>query len=233
MAVADYALTTLANAKSILRVTSTADDAKLELYINAYSRAIRHYTGREFAPKTPANDVDAAVERILQWDGKGGLTLEPYEARSITTVKLYVGNAAGQTIAVDDWRAEPRAKSDEGTYLWLAMRDVTNLEGSAFPKPQLATYGVGVTGRWGAGDKAGEAASKVPPDVEMACVIAVANAYRNPEGFAQRSVGEMDVYESAEPDTDDGLALPRDARYLLIPYRRQRARMKARAGITA
>jgi hypothetical protein len=238
MAVDDYALTTLAKLKQHpgMRNVPTADDAELEDLINSFSKAIRHFTGREFAPRTPTLDTDPVVERIFDYDGEGYLNLEPFEARSITTVKLYVDDNAAVTLLAGDWRPGPRHLSDEATYFFLSLREMASLKTPIPWAREFPPYGLGVSGRWGAGPKAGASGSMVPADVDRACRIAVANAYRNPEGFASRRLGEFDVVEAADVDVEGGLgalSLPRDARNLLGPYRRPRSRRRHRYSTTA
>lgn len=239
MALNADALTSVESCRRTLRLKAGVDTNELEDAINAYSRAGRHFTGREFAPRTPANDADSDVERILPWNGEGSVSLEPYEARSISAVRLHVGLSSPVAVPTSDWRGGPRSRTDEGTFLWLAIYDFAELDVPTPVSPQRlppGSYDVGVVGRWGAGPRYGETGSMVPPDVELACRIAVANAYRNPEGFASRTIGELDVTEETVPldEAHPGLSLPRDSRNLLRPYQRPKARMRYRtAGITA
>jgi hypothetical protein len=236
----DDVLTTLAWVKrhpSLAKIPELDDDELRDL-INTYSRAIRHFTGREFAPMTPADDADPPVERLFDWSGEGSLNLEPYEARAITAVKIYVDDHPAVELVAADWRPGPRHRSDEGTYFWVSIQEHRFLQTPLpyWTSASFAPYGIGVTGRWGAGAAAGAADSRIPPDVDRACRIAVANAYRNPEGFASRRMGEFDVVEEVAIDVEGGpgeLSLPKDARNLLGPYRRPKARRRWRSAGTA
>ncbi len=219
MALGNYALTTVAKAVAhIPGKVPSADQAAeglIEDLVNAYSRAIANYTRREWKPT--AN----GVARKFVVDRSGVLSLAPYDLRTITSITLNTDlPAADQTVlfAGDanreaDYRLFPRALSSEATYWWIEL-------GGARPVPDWATRApywgreVTILGDWGVGT--------VPADVELACKIAVANAYRNREGFQSGSLGERDFVEESESDTETvGQSLPRDARNLLIPYRRE------------
>src|SRR3712207_1644274 len=104
------ALTDVSTVKEELRSVPAGKEPQLERLINAYSRAIRHYTGRQFKPKQDGDTKSYA------YDGEGYLNLEPYEARAITSVTI-----ESAAVAAGEWRAMPFEKTEEGTYLWLAL----------------------------------------------------------------------------------------------------------------
>ncbi len=206
------ALTTVQAARGRLN-DDDADLDKLEGLINGYSLAVKKYTRREFVPTFPDPDTDPAQPRSFFYDGGGYLDLVRYELRTVTSIVMYsdLRPVSSQTIlSAGDantecgWRLEPRPGTDEDTYLALALpiRDVPY---------GRRNYGieVTVTGHWGVG--------YVPGDVEMATLTAVADAWRNPEGFATRSLGELTFSEQAD---EEGGSLPQASRDLLIPYRR-------------
>jgi hypothetical protein len=59
--------------------------------------------------------------------------------------------------------------------------------------------------------------------VQIACLIAIENAYRNPGGFASSSLGGFSVDDpvaSEEAAGAPGMSLPPDSRALLGPHRR-------------
>jgi hypothetical protein len=199
----------------------------LEDTINAYSRAIRHYTGREILPKTPGGNPESTwLERKFPYDGLGFLNLEPFEVREIQELRLYTGTVAAQAFPASDWFAGPEHKTDEGTYLWLATRNLRETSLTiAHESHWHGRWTVGVVGRWGAG--------VVPPDFEKACRIAVANYVLSPEGFTRRRIGELEADELTEPAGTLGISLPQDSRYLLLPYQRQNARRRFRTRVTA
>jgi hypothetical protein len=76
-------------------------------------------------------------------------------------------------------------------------------------------YEVTINADWGVTD------SDMPDDIELAIWIAVANAYRNPEGFMRRQLGPLSASDYDDPVSTEGLSLPRASRSLLAPYRRK------------
>lgn len=233
-----HPFTTVERCRDTVSIRKGVKTEQIQAAINAYSRAIANYTGREFLPLTPAyvNGEDTAdpVEREFLYDGTGYLNLEPFEAREITGLSLRQGTLT-QEFQASDWFAGPPARSGEGTYFWLELPDWCS-EGIWLPSANLSpqwwrgrrqTLRVVVEGRWGAGI--------VPEDVRTACEIAVANRFRNPEGMARRAYGEGD-FSPHLPDLTEiglGMSLPPDARALLGPYRRPRARMRRGSVTTA
>jgi hypothetical protein len=217
------ALTTVEHAKAWLSqssVNNVLNNDRLQLLINSYSSAIRSYTRRQFFPET-------AVTRKFRYEGSGYISLAPYELRAVTTLTLYtdfpqsswvVLNAQSATVE-SDYRLEPRNKTLEGTYLWLVLPELGQFS-PLVPEPIVSrrpkASEVTLAGDWGC--------AAVPADVELACLIAVANGYRNPEGFATRSLGGLSFSENVEAamtGDETGMALPRDARALLAPFRRK------------
>ena len=218
-------LTTIARARIYLRRQSVVDEAQdtlLQMLISAYSDAIHRYTERQFRPKAPATDVEQPVTRRFSYDGRGVLSLVPYELRSLGgagyggTGGIVLGtdlptasqqSLVAQTATVEsDYRLEPRNGTPEGTYYWLRLPTVS-LNGSGRRLGREVT----ITGYWGV--------NAVPADVELACLRAVANSFRNPEGHASRSLGDFSLSEVPE-DPDTKVSLPLDARALLRPYMR-------------
>lgn len=212
MALASYALTTAQKARSYVKrvPTDNSADPLLETLINAYSKAIINYVEREFKPKT-----DDAT-RVFRYDNGGYLSLAPYDLRSVTTVTLYSDLPTSSQDVLDpqsdtiesEYRLEPRQGTPEGTYLWMVLPNVTR---SAWRRARVGQ--VSILGNWGM--------NETPADVELACLIAVANSYRNPEGFASRSLGELSFTEADTAAAVGGAqSLPPDARALLGPYKR-------------
>lgn len=215
------ALTTIENVKLLLS-SSKQDpnmDDKLQLLINSYSRAIRLYTSRQFLP------VETAISKKFRYEGNGYLNLPNTEVTAVTSMTLYTDLPqtswvvlAGQNATTEaQFRLEPRNGTLEGTYLWLTLPEI-GMFSPLVPEPIVTRRAraseITVLGNWGAG--------VVPGDVEHACMMSVANAYRNPEGFAARSLAGFSFSEMAESQVlaETGLSLPRDARALLAPYKR-------------
>lgn len=215
------ALTTVENARAYV---GRPDDftpeltLRVQLLINAYSAAIRRYTARQFLP------LQAGLARRYRYDGAGYLSLSPSEATAVTSVVLGTDlpvasqrTLVAQSASVEsEYRLEPRQKTYEGTYLWLVLPELGRFNRTAPVATvgrEMRGYEVTVTGNWGAG--------VVPSDVELACLIAVANAFRNPEKFGSRSLGALSFAEGVEAGQSDesGFSLPQGSRSLLYPYR--------------
>ena len=199
MGLADNALCTVEESRAFMGHTS-APVGVLELLIAGYSAAIARYTGREWCP-TVENEA-----RKFMYDGSGVLSLAPYEIRAIDSVQRDTDDTSPTTIATKDYRLQPRNKTEQGTYLWMALPCM----GPAYKQFQIE---ITVTGDWGvAANYEG-----VPADVRLACLTAVAHGYRNPEGFAGRDLGALGLTVEASPP---GESLPDATRRLLNPYRR-------------
>jgi hypothetical protein len=189
---------------------SAADDANLlAITIDGISAAIILHTEREFFDPT-GSDEDLA--RTFEYDGSGFLNLAPYDLRSITSVTL-----AGQTLTATtgagdgDYVPMPRNKNRWGTYDYLTIRGYFKLGPSHFlSSPILKTRDVVITGKWGM--------TAVPADVELACLIAVDDHYRNPEQAEQRGSGEFQLVEAPRVPGSGGL--PQGALDKLEPFRR-------------
>lgn len=206
MALNTDALTTVALARAFLR-DSAADTTLLETLINGMSRACRLYCRRQFAP------TETAAAHLFRYDGGGMLDLSPHDLRTVTSVVVGTDLADVDEVAIDlqtstqqaGYRLEPRQGTVDGTYLRMSLPVYR-------PLPPHH-YQVTVTGDWGM--------AAVPGDVQLACLMAVSNAYRNPEAFTSRQLGEFGIVEGAPQDIA-GQALPTGARNLLKPYRRPR-----------
>jgi hypothetical protein len=206
------ALTDVATAKAWLRRThatgtaSTDDTAIVELLINGVSNAIAKHTGREFV-----SEGAGSSDKTFRYDGDGFLNLAPYEARSISAVTVGgVALVAGDGAGSGDYLSMPRNKTTEGTYTYLSVRAYLK------PYPTNSLYAIVlnerdavVTGVWGC--------ATVPADVVLACLIAVADLYRNPEQVQTRGSGEFQISE-LQDNPGSAESLPLGARRLLEPF---------------
>jgi hypothetical protein len=172
-------------------------DETIELLINGYSRAVQRYCDRQFRP------AEDNVTRSFSYDGAGYLSLVPYELRALDTISVNVVGGSARTLDPDrDYVLAPREQTSEGTYFWITFLRLT--------PPVAGSYEIAITGDWGC--------ASVPADVETATLIAVSDGYRNPEGGAIRTVGELQYSEVAEASDVRGRALPPDSRALLDPF---------------
>jgi hypothetical protein len=199
MALNPNALCTVAEAQTYMG-HAAAPTGPLEQLINGYSEAIARYSGREWCPRT------TAAARKFSYNGSGVLSLAPYELRTVSLVQRDTDDPSPTTIPATDYRLQPRNRSEQGTYLWVALPCLV-------PSYQQFETEVTITGDWGiATDHTG-----IPPDVKLAALVAVASGYRNPEWFAGRDLGALGLtVEAAAP----GESLPDGTRRLLTPYRR-------------
>lgn len=184
-----------------------ATTTRIELLVSAMSNAVRRYTQRQLLGKESGVDPEATTVKRFVYDGSGYLSLAPHEARSIESVELD-GDvlevlAGGETIGSSRYLPEPAQQTPEGTYLYLTLPEMACAAG----RFRI----VDVTAAWGIVD--------LPDDVELAVLHAVADAYGNPEGAAQRSLGDGLVLQ--EGDDMSGGSLPRAARALLAPLVRR------------
>lgn len=206
----DTALTTLSRARMhVLRnVTQTDQDELLAFYINASSQAIVNYINREPKP------TDSAT-RTLNYDGEGVLSLDPWEIRTVDSVTVLAeGTTVPQTITTSGFRLEPAQRTREGTYLSLRLPDSYACYWDGWG------HEVTIVGDWGM--------EAVPKDIEMACLVAVADAFRNPGSFTSYSTAGG--FTAGEPLAGPAGSLPIGARRLLYPYRRQRRVGSVRLG---
>jgi hypothetical protein len=192
--------------------------------INSYSAAINRYLRRQLKPGEDDED------KLFAYSGNGFLSLAPYEAREIHTVTLYTDLAeAGWIVLANQsptqegrWRANPRNRSEQGTYYYLTLPELGQFH-PYYDEPVTTLnrrslgHQVTVNGDWGVDQ------DDVPDDVELALWIACANAWRNPEAYQSRQLGPLSGqdYGDVIPGTEEGLSLPRASRALLSGYRRK------------
>lgn len=186
---------------------ATDDVALLTLAINGVSRAIIQYTGRQFFPET-------AATKTFEYDGSGFLNLAPYELRTVTSATLGGITLTATTGAGDgDYVPMPRNKTVDGTYLYWITRGYFRLGPSHFLySPVLKTRDVVIVGDWGM--------TAVPDDIYLACLIGVADMYRNPEQAQSRGAGEFQLVEATRNPGEGGL--PEGVIELIEPYKRYR-----------
>lgn len=227
------ALTDLFSARQFVLADGLDDsqDYRLAKLINAYSRAVYRYTRREWLPQSTG-------ARSFTYDGSGVLELADPDSdlRAVTAVTLYSDQpTASQQVltapsggAQGDWRLAPVGGTREGTYLRLEFTSliIRPFNTAAFPNYGISShwserldYKVTVTGDWGIYSSL----ASVPEDVQLACLVAIKDAYANPEGFASRAFGPLQLTEESSVPGGESFGpgdLPSEARSLLDgPYR--------------
>lgn len=197
-----YALTTLAAFREHAQIsdaTDTAQDALITTLISSVSHAIIVYTNREFV-----SAGSSPIARSFRYNGGGVLDLAPYDARSVTQVRIDTDLDHPVTLMSDQYRLAPLPASD-GVYTHLHLRGVSVGPTTVEDYPVYRV--VEVTGLWGF--------AAIPPNVKLAANVAIQYLLRTTSQFM-----------SDEFDTTAGLAgarlmLPGAARDLLAPYRRR------------
>lgn len=226
------ALTDLLSARQFVLSDSKDDsqDFRMAKLINAYSRAVYRYTRREWRPQ-------ATGTRSFTYDGSGVLEFArpDSDARAVTAVTLFSDQptssqqvlTAPSPSGQGDWRLGPVGATPEGTYLRLEFTSliIRPFNTAGFPNygqsqywSERLDYKVNVTGNWGIAATLAD----VPEDVQLACLIAVKDAYVNPEGFASRAIGPLQLTEETAGPSGETFGprdLPPEARSLLDPYR--------------
>lgn len=201
---------------------SGAQIDRAQRLINSYSAAAMKFLRRTWKP------VEDATDKIFYYTGNGFLSLAPFEARTIYTVTLYTDQPSsnwmvlsnGDSTTEAQWRARPANQTEQGTFLYMTLPEIGPYH-PYYDEPVTTLnrrnlgYEVTVNADWGVTQE------DVPYDIQLAIWIAVANNWRNPEGYAQRRMGPMQIMEAPDPSGTEGGALPRDSRSLLYPYRRR------------
>lgn len=180
---------------ALLQEAQDAQDDLLESLASRASVQVERYTQRQFTKQTNGGD------KTYRYEGGGMLSLVPYDARTITTVKI-----DDVELGATRWQALPVGKPD-GVFTDVELRGV-----SPTPKASGHDYDpsrvVTVTGTWGF--------DSVPDDVEEAVILTVLHLWRHfAAAYTASGIGsEQDV------QTDGRRALPFAAVEMLRPYRR-------------
>jgi len=187
---------------------SHADD-RLERRINEISAAVSAYTRREWKP------LQVGQTRQFWYDGRGYLSLAPWDPSTITTITMYTNLPTASQVVLQNGTTLQQAEwyghrhPILGTYQWLTMP---------------TTYGscqVNILGDWGIGT--------IPEDVKLAVKVALRNSMENPVGYQSSTAGPYQYSEAGvvEEAGRTGGNLPPEARALLTPYKRAGSRLAA------
>lgn len=223
MTLATYALTTLEAARLELGLTDSDNDIQLERIINAASKAIERYCGREFS---------FARARVEDVPGTGGFFL--FLSR---TPVLEVASVAfdGGTIDEDSYEihsADGGILRANGGWAWTAgtsgLVTVEPLVGTERNLYRVTYSGGYVTeGQIDATDETGLAVARtLPYDLEQACLLLTTDRYRR-QGRDPSIASESLLSHSVSYRADDYLrattgGLPAEVAAMLQPYRRVR-----------
>jgi hypothetical protein len=221
-----YDLTDLDMVKAFGGIPTTGarpnQDVKLAFLISAYSRAIGRYCDRQFIGKDPTARRDRHVrpERDVAQVVRLRRERVPL-ARAVGSARDRLRVARRDALPAYDSTAPqmqsysplPKQKTTEDTILGILLpqreRHGQMAQGSFGTVFTGSGYvgQVDVVAKWGI--------IGVPEDAELATCIAVLDAFRNPEGAAQRAMGDFSMVEA-----QGGGNIPAAARALLAPMQR-------------
>lgn len=172
----DSALITLDDARRYLSLSDSDvdDDPDLAAMVEAASRQIMLFAGRQFAPAA------SAEERPFDYDGGSYLSLADNDLRAATLVTLTY--AGGDPITLDTTRysLHPRPPRD-GVYTYLRLRRHHHRHARLFwpHTDDDVDAEISITGDWGF--------ETVPTDVQLACKMQVAVWHRGDRTAFTRS----------------------------------------------
>lgn len=197
-----YQLTSLESFREHAQISDAADtaqDALIETLIDSVSHHIMLYTNREFVPPGTAQ-----VTRVFRYNGGGVLDLAPYDARSVSQVRIDTDTTSPTTLSSDQYRTAPVTCPD-GVYTHLHLLGVNVPVSTVEHYPMYRV--VEVTGVWGF--------AAVPKNVELAANITIQYILRTTSQFMG------DEFDGTAGMAGARIAIPGAARDLLSPYRRR------------
>lgn len=174
--------------------SDTSQDAVIASLISRASLAIMRDCQREFAP------ASSSAARVFRYSTPGRMSLAPYEARTVTNVRMDSDQASPVTLTASQYRLWP-VPAPDGTYLTLLFDGTEGSSSSAW-RDRI----VEVTGTWGM--------AAVPEDVRHACVVTAATWFRR-DVAAFSTTFKLDEDRVERPEV-----LPAQVRGLLDRYRR-------------
>lgn len=174
--------------------SDTSQDAVIASLISRASLAIMRDCQREFAP------ASSSAARVFRYSTPGRMSLAPYEARTVTNVRMDSDQASPVTLTASQYRLWP-VPAPDGTYLTVLFDGTEGSSSSAW-RDRI----VEVTGTWGM--------AAVPEDVRHACVVTAATWFRR-DVAAFSTTFKLDEDRVERPEV-----LPAQVRGLLDRYRR-------------
>lgn len=207
-----YALTTKESLKAWLGDEAWDERAAVDA-INGVSELMHLYMDRQLVP------TEDGMTKRFQYDGDGILDLRGTELRAATAITVYSDMPASQQVVLSAGDVNNEASyrlydlRAQGAYLSLLLPRLTvrTLTSSEYALDPLdKPIEIAIAGNWGAG--------VIPGAVRMACNVAAAEAYGNPEAAAERSVGASNVDQDEDDDWSFGLS--KRVRRMLREFRR-------------
>lgn len=216
MAVAAYALTTLAQAKTELGIAVSTFDAVIERLIDTVSSAIAEYCEHSLHYQT------GIVEKVAGYGGQL-LYVSVTPIVTITSIELLpssLDNAgAGTTYAASSYTIRD-AKAGiifrKDGFQWTANYAERLTSAPLRPGTEDKRFLVTYAGGWVTRAQVGTVT--LPPDIEQACLWGVANLWRH---RGREIHGQAETEDMAAVEWK-ALTLPGAAQELLKPYRRVR-----------
>lgn len=221
---ADIDLVTVNEIKTFLGVdlTDTRKDAMYAAAITAASRAVINYTERDFG--TPL----LTETRSFEYDGSGFLDID--DCVDVTAVALKVPHSDDLVLEEDAWTPMPVRRADAPVHYYIILPEVSQygvnpalgfkrnldvwVQEHGMPRtPQL----VKVTATWGW--------EEVPADVKQATTWIVRNWTANPKGDTNLQSESIEGFARSWANAFSAmsaLAIPNQARDILVSYQRQR-----------
>ena len=143
MALASNALTTVADVKTYMGVTSSTDDTLIETLVNNVSDQIERWCDRQFAATTFTEFIDARGTRTIAVENPPLVSVDvvAFGARDSLTVSSATSTDLLATVAVDDTQARLYRVASDGT------ATITTLALATYPTTTLLSAAIdGTTG---------------------------------------------------------------------------------------
>lgn len=202
---AGTALTTLADVKAFLQITTTVQDAPITALISPASKAIMKWCEREFAP---ANTVTTRTFVARRANAELLVDVNPYDLQSVSAVSIDSDQTNPYVLSTDEWRLRPKPALD-GVYQFVRLFPF----GTSTGRVLWRNREVNVTGTWGF--------PAVPPDVAQAAILTIAIWRRQDVGAFGPSLLVDDQQSATAPIFPAAPGqIPPGVRKLLMPWKR-------------
>jgi hypothetical protein len=218
MALAAHALTTLDTVKDELGITGTADDARLERYIDTASRAISSYCSRQLEHGI------GIVEKIA---GMGTARLMVARTPLLTISKVELDGAALDTTDYELEDGDAGFIRSKVNGFIAARAEVPDLAGDLLVGTEETNYTVTYEGGYVTPSQATDDLPRtLPAEIEEACIQTVVSMYRKrgqDRDIQSESLGDYSVtYAGSNTAIGRGTGgvIPDAAVALLRKYRR-------------